>query len=119
MNEPTTSPNPAGDEPERTAPEGVAAPPEGASTPTEGVAAPAPDGAAPATGESQPGERPRPRTGPIVWGALILAFCVYIAQRTVSPGAVDTAAWVVATVIGLGLLLLGVAVAVLVRGGRR
>lgn len=64
-------------------------------------------------------DRLRPRTGPIVWGALILAFCAYVAQRTIAPGAVDTSAWLIVGVIGLGLLLLIVGVIVLVRSDRR
>lgn len=60
-----------------------------------------------------------PRTGPIVWGALILAFCGYVAQRTFGGGgSLDTAAWITATVIGLGVLLLGVGTAVLIRNSR-
>lgn len=66
---------------------------------------------------------PRPgktavRTGPIVWGCLVLVFCAYVAVSEFTGGAVDTATWIITTVIGLGALLLVVAVAVLVRGGR-
>ncbi|QIK63995.1 hypothetical protein G7068_12895 [Leucobacter viscericola] len=64
-------------------------------------------------------QQPRPRTGPIVWGALILAFCGYVAQRTLYPGLPDATTWITATVIGLGLLLLGVGTAVLLRNRRR
>ena len=66
-----------------------------------------------------PPERPRPRTGPIVWGALVLAFCAYVATSIANNGAVDTRSWIITTVIGLGVLLLGVGVAVLFRSGRR
>ena len=61
----------------------------------------------------------RPRTGPIVWGALVLAFCIYIAQRSFAPATVDTTAWLISGVIGLGVLLLIVGLVVLVRGSRR
>lgn len=64
-------------------------------------------------------QQPRPRTGPIVWGALILAFCGYVAQRTIDPAQADTTVWITATVIGLGLLLLGVGTAVLFRNRGR
>lgn len=62
--------------------------------------------------------RPRPRTGPIVWGALILVFCAYVAAHRASNGAVDTTTWIITTVIGLGVLLLAVGITVLIRGPR-
>lgn len=71
-----------------------------------------------ATAPDEP-RRLRPRTGPIVWGAIILAFCVYIAAQTVAPGSVDTTTFVIASVIGLGVLLLAVGLAVLARNARR
>lgn len=61
--------------------------------------------------------RLRPRTGPIVWGALVLVFCAYVASRSLG-GSVDAAAWIITTIIGLGVLLLAVGIAVLVRGSR-
>ena len=63
-------------------------------------------------------EKPRPRTGPIVWGALFLVFCAYVVQRELAPGAVDTAVWIAITVIGLGVLLLAVGIAVVIRGAK-
>lgn len=63
-------------------------------------------------------QKTRPRTGPIVWGCLILAFCAYIAVSTVSPGTVDTTNWIIATVLCLGVLLLAIGTAVVVRGAR-
>lgn len=63
-------------------------------------------------------ERPRPRTGPIVWGAIVLAFCVYVATQTLAPGSIDATTFLIASVIGLGVLLLVVGAAVLVRNGR-
>lgn len=62
--------------------------------------------------------RTGPRTSPIVWGALILAFCGYATQRAFSPGGIDTAWWITATVIGLGVLLLAVGIAVAIRNRR-
>ncbi|MGO2140931.1 MAG: hypothetical protein ACTH30_11015 [Leucobacter sp.] len=65
-------------------------------------------------------KRPRPRTSPIVWGALILVFCAYVAVRA-AGGSIDVTAWLITTILGLGALLLVVGVAVLVRssGDRR
>jgi hypothetical protein len=62
---------------------------------------------APVAADARPPARTGPRTGPIVWGALILAFC-----------GLDTAWWITATVIGLGVLLLVVGGAILLRGRR-
>ncbi|QIM15911.1 hypothetical protein G7067_04930 [Leucobacter insecticola] len=62
--------------------------------------------------------RPRPRTGPIVWGALILAFCGYVVQRTLARGDIDATVWITAMTIGLGVLLLAVGGAVLIRNRR-
>lgn len=59
-----------------------------------------------------------PRTSPIVWGALILAFCGYVVQRTLAPGNLDTTTWITTVTIGLGVLLLGVGAAVLIRNQR-
>ena len=52
-----------------------------------------------------------------MWGALVLAFCAYIAARSLG-GAVDATTWIITTIIGLGALLLCVGIAVLVRGSR-
>lgn len=59
----------------------------------------------------------RPRSGPIVWGALILVFCAYVAARTVGFS-VDTTVWVITSIIGIGALLLLVGIAVLIRSAR-
>lgn len=64
-------------------------------------------------------ERGRPRTGPIVWGAIVLAFCLYVAAQALAPGSIDGTTFVIASVIGLGLLLLVVGAVVLGRGRRR
>ena len=84
----------------------------GGSAPADGPVAAEP------AGPAQP-DRPRPRTGPIVWGCLILAFCAYAVQRVLFPGGVDTALWITATVLGLGALLLGVGIAIAIRSARR
>lgn len=70
------------------------------------------------TGQGTPAPT-RPRTGPIVWGSLILVCCAYLAQRTIAPESVDTITWAIASVVGLGLLLLVVGIVVIVRGTRR
>lgn len=62
--------------------------------------------------------RPSPRTGPIVWGSLILVFCGYVLQQVLGGGGLDVAGWITATIIGLGVLLLGVGFAVVIRGRR-
>ena len=79
-----------------------------------------PAAAAPASAPAPaPRRKPAPRTGPIVWGALVLAFCGYIAQRMLGTDGFDAATWIAATTIGLGVLLLGVGAAVLIRNRRR
>lgn len=60
----------------------------------------------------------RPRTGPIVGGCLLLIFCAVVLQRTFAPGTVDPAVWVTGTVFGLGILLLAVGVAIVLRAAR-
>lgn len=73
---------------------------------------------APVAADARPPARTGPRTGPIVWGALILAFCGYAAQRAFGTDGLDTAWWITATVIGLGVLLLVVGGAILLRSRR-
>lgn len=88
--------------------------PAAAETAAHPAPEPAPGAnAAPATTDAT---RRGARTGPIVWGALILVFCAYIVQDTISPQRLDTTAWIIATTIGLGMLLLGVGAAVVLRG---
>lgn len=108
--------------------------PQAPPAPSGPVAPPAP-GAPPASVDSPSAQSPHadrasespreprrtsvgPRTSPIVWGALILALCGYATQRVFGGGALDTAWWITATVIGLGVLLLGVGAAVIARGRR-
>lgn len=125
--------DPQGTDPQGTGPEHPdSARDPGAAAPTTPLTPPPAPGDDPAPDATPPGasaapaqapaaatpERPGPRTSPIVWGALILAFCGYIAQRVYGAGDIDAAWWITATVIGLGVLLLGVGIAVLVRGRR-
>lgn len=60
-------------------------------------------------------ERGCPRSGPIVWGVLILAFCAWVAQRAFSPETIDPQIWLIGLAIGLGMLLLGVGALIAVR----
>lgn len=62
-----------------------------------------------------PRKRSRPRSGPIIWGTLILAFCAWITQRTFAPETSSTGLWIATTVLGLGALLLIVGVSVVLR----
>lgn len=57
----------------------------------------------------------RPRTGPIVWGVLILVFCAFVVQQTFAPGTVHATTWLIGAVISLGMLLLVVGFAVILR----
>lgn len=91
------------------------------SAPTEPtMAEPTPTTTAPTEPASNVTAEPRklrPRSGPIVWGALILVFCAYVAARTVGFS-VDTTVWVITSIIGIGALLLLVGIAVLIRSAR-
>lgn len=88
-----------------------------ASETSETSAATAQQAPNPARTKARP--QTRPRTGPIVWGALILAFCGYVAQLTLAPGNIDATTWIIVTIIGLGILLLGVGATVLIRNRGR
>lgn len=79
--------------------------------------APSPGSAATPAAAPEPRVR-RPRTGPIVWGSLMLLFCAYVVQQTIAPGSIDALTWAIASVIGLGVLLLLVGLAVIVRSAR-
>ena len=63
-------------------------------------------------------ERLQPRSGPIVAGVLVLIVCAFVVVKNLG-GSIDVTTWVIATVIGLGALLLAVGIAVLVRDARR
>ncbi len=67
----------------------------------------------------QPGTQLRPRTGTIVWGVLVLAFCAFTSFQMVAPNRVDGTTFVIAAMIGIGLLLLAVGTAVVVRSTRQ
>lgn len=66
-----------------------------------------------------PRERPRPRSGPIVWGTLILAFCAWVVQDGFLPNTISPGVWAAGTLLVLGLLILVVGITVAVRGSRR
>lgn len=103
---------------------GPAIPAESAEPATEpATEATTPLASGPQQPVATPGGRPvdsraRPRTGPIVWGVIVLAFCVYTAFQVLAPGSVDATVFVIAAVIGLGVLLLAVGVAVVLRASR-
>lgn len=65
----------------------------------------------------QPPAKLQPRSGPIVAGTLLLVVCAYVVVQSVS-GPIDAKTWFIATILGLGVLLLLVGVAVLARGPR-
>lgn len=60
----------------------------------------------------------RPRTGPIVWGVIVLAFCAYTAVQMLAPGSVDGTGFLIIATITLGLILLAVGAAVIARNAR-
>lgn len=60
----------------------------------------------------------RPKTGPIVWGVLVLAFCLYTTFQVWAPGWINGTTFVIGATIGLGLLLLAVGAGVIVRNSR-
>lgn len=73
--------------------------------------------AAPASTSSLEPVKSGPLTGSIVWGALVLIFCAYVASREMGS-VIDPVTWMIATIIGVGVLLLGVGMVVLLRGSR-
>ena len=113
--EPAADPEPREPSAEADAP--PTAPRAAAAGRTESANPAAASAPAPAAADA-PSARPSPRTGPIVWGALILVFCGYVSQQVLGGGGLDAAGWITATVIGLGVLLLGVGFAVLIRSRR-
>lgn len=60
----------------------------------------------------------RPKTGTIVWGVLMLAFCAYMAVQLVAPDSIDVTTFVIAGTIGLGVLLLAIGGIVIIRANR-
>lgn len=49
--------------------------------------------------------RHRPRFATILWGALLLGFAVFMIAWTLFPGTLDPTLWLLAAVIGVGLVL--------------
>lgn len=78
----------------------------------------APSHPAPEAGSLTDPRTLRPKTGPIVWGVLVLAFCVYTAFQAVAPGSVNGTTFVIAVTITLGVLLLAIGAAVIVRSSK-
>ena len=76
-------------------------------------------GASSTTATERPNDHLRPRTGTIVWGVLVLAFCAFTSFQTVAPNRVDGTTFVIAAMIGIGLMLLAVGTAVVVRSARQ
>ena len=60
----------------------------------------------------------RPKTGTIVWGVLMLAFCAYMAVQLVAPDSIDVTTFVIAGTIGLGVILLAIGGIVIIRSNR-
>lgn len=90
---------------------------DGQAQPVGRTPAPGPDPARPAEAQTR---GPRPvRSGPIVWGALVLVACAFVAQQVLAPGTLDATAWVTAIVLGLGVLLLVAGIAAVVKQSRR
>lgn len=73
---------------------------------------------APPPAAGAPAEARRPRTGTIIWGCLILAFCGFVAQRVLAPGSFDAAVWATAVALLLGVTLVGAGIAAVVRQAR-
>ncbi len=76
-------------------------------------------GASSTAATERPNDHLRPRTGTIVWGVLVLAFCAFTSFQTVAPNRVDGTTFVIAAMIGIGLMLLAVGTAVVVRSARQ
>ena len=100
--------------------------PTAAAIPEPSVAEPAGATETTATSETsspaateRPNDRLRPCTGTIVWGVLVLAFCAFTSFQTVAPNRVDGTTFVIAAMIGIGLMLLAVGTAVVVRSARQ
>lgn len=63
-------------------------------------------------------QRLAPRSWSIVWGVIVLVVCVFSVAKQLSPESVDPTVWVIATALGLGVLLLAAGIAVVARGRR-
>ncbi|TFC07039.1 hypothetical protein E3O42_01280 [Cryobacterium adonitolivorans] len=55
--------------------------------------------------------RRRPLFATILWGALMLALAAFTAARELVPGGFDLVTWLLAAVVGIGLLLVGAGIA--------
>lgn len=59
--------------------------------------------------------RHRPRFATILWGALLLGFAVFMVSWTLFPGTLDPTLWLLAAVIGVGLVLVVAGIAAATR----
>ncbi|TFD54502.1 hypothetical protein E3T55_03515 [Cryobacterium frigoriphilum] len=59
--------------------------------------------------------RHRPRFATILWGALLLGFAVFMVAWTLFPGTLDPTLWLLAAVIGVGLVLVVAGIAAATR----
>lgn len=66
-----------------------------------------------------PPSRSRPRTSPIVWGVIFLAVCAWISQQVFFPAAVAAEVWIAGIILGVGFVLLAVAVTVVIRNANQ
>ena len=115
MSNPTNTPDPL--RPVVVAPDSPDAPTTSADAPELPAPDPAPDSAsavpaAPAASAApfaweQPvaSARHRARFATILWGALLLGFVVFMVAWTLFPGTLDPTLWLLAAVIGVGLVL--------------
>ena len=109
--DPIHSPDPAQTDELRYAPTQPLGPAESTAQP-----APAAGPAAPGAGHRPAASaRHRPRFGTMLWGALFLGLAVFIAAWTLFPGRLDPTLWLLAAVIGVGLVLVVAGIAAATR----
>ena len=79
------------------------------ASPTSGDApaatAPTPSAAAVVWEQPEASAHHRPRYATILWGVLLLGFGVFMVAWTLFPGTLDPTLWLLAAVIGVGLVL--------------
>lgn len=92
--------------------------PQAPTAPGSAAEAPTPHETAAQPPSAPEAAKGQPRSGPIFWGAIVLAICVYVAAQVFAPGSIDVTAFIIGSVIGLGVLLLAVGAAVLLRNRR-
>lgn len=97
-------------------PEGTPTQPQAPAFGTAPTATPTPTSSQPIP-ETATVPKPQPRSGPIVAGTLLLVLCAYAIVHALG-GTIDATTWIIATVIGLGAILLIVGIVVLARGSR-